>query len=239
MRPNFITRLKGIIFPNVCLYCNKIIHQNSSFCLDCWPKLQFITDPKCKICSYPLEFEGIQTICAKCIESKPQFDQNISIFRYNYVIKKVISKLKYQDQQYLSKKLAKLLSQNSKLDFKNFDIITCIPSHNKQLQKRKYNHSALLAKSLCKISANQNFNPNLLIKIKHTKAQAQLTRKQRLKNLNSAFKVNPKFLGNIKHKSILIIDDVTTTHATLNEISKTLRKLKPSKISTLTIAKTF
>jgi len=234
-----INKLKNLIFPNACLYCNKIINESSFFCLTCWPSLQFITNPKCNICSYPLEFEGITNICAKCQQSKPHYDQNISIFRYNFLIKKVISNLKYQDQQYLSKKLAKLLIKNSKLDFSQFGIISCIPSHKKQLQKRKYNPSALLAKNICKLTKNENFYPNLLIKVKNTKPQAKLTKNQRLLNLNSVFEVNQKFQTLGKKQSILIIDDVTTTQSTLNEISKTLKKLNPKKITTLTIAKAF
>lgn len=234
-----INKLKNLIFPNACLYCNRIINESSFFCLTCWPDLQFITNPKCNICSYPLEFEGITNICIKCQQSKPHYDQNISIFRYDKIIKRIISSLKYQDQQYLARKLAKLLIQNSKLDFAKFDIIICVPSHKKQLQKRKYNPSALLAKNICKITKNPNFQPNLLLKVKNTQPQAKLTKKQRLVNLNSAFKINPKFQQLVKNQSILIIDDVTTTQSTLNEISKTLKKLKPQNITTLTIAKAF
>lgn len=236
---NLINKIKNLIFPNSCLYCNKIINENASFCQKCWPKLQFISEIKCQICSYPLEFEGISTICAKCHQKKPYFDKNISIFRYNFLIKKVISNFKYRDQQFIAKKLAKILIKHSKLNFSEFDIISCVPTHTSQLKKRKYNPPALLMKHICKISKNNNYSVNLLIKTKNTKAQATLTRSKRLNNLKSAFKLNPKFQQNIKNKSILIIDDITTTSATLNEISKILKQQKVKKITTLTISKSF
>ncbi|MBL6664910.1 MAG: ComF family protein [Rickettsiales bacterium] len=234
-----ITTLKNVIFPNSCVNCNKIINPQSFFCLSCWSKLQFITNPKCQICSYPLEFENLHSICAKCSKTKPKFDQNISIFRYNYTIKAVIKKLKYQDKQYLAKKLANILIKNSNLDFQNFDIITCTPTHKKQLMKRKFNPPALLAKNICRLTKHNNFYPNLLIKVINTKPQTKLTRSQRQKNLSKAFTTNPTLNHLIKNKSILLVDDVTTTNATLNELSKTLRKQNPKKITTLTIAKTF
>lgn len=234
-----ITKIKDLIFPNSCINCNKIINPSSFFCLNCWMSLQFITNPKCQICSYPLEFENLHDICAKCTKTKPKFDQNISIFRYNHIIKKVIKKLKYQDQQHLAKKLAKILIKNSNLNFQNFDIITCTPTHKKQLFKRKFNPTALLAKNICHLTKQKNFHPNLLLKAKNTKPQTKLTKKQRQTNLTKAFQINPKLQNLIKGKSILIIDDVTTTQSTLNELSKTLKKQNPKKITTLTIAKTF
>lgn len=231
-------KLLNHIFPNSCLYCNKIINPQSFFCSSCWPKLKFITKPNCPICSYPFEFESISLICAKCLEKRPDFDKNISIFEYNYIIKKAISNLKYHDQLYLGKKLAKLLITYSKLDFKEFDIITNVPSHKKQLLKRKYNQSILLAKNICKITKSNNFYANLTIKTKNTKAQTSLNKKQRQENLKSAFEINPKYQNFIKNKNILIIDDVITTNTTANMLSKILKKHKAKKITILTIART-
>jgi predicted amidophosphoribosyltransferase len=80
--------------------------------------------------------------------------------------------------------------------------------------------------------------PELLIKFHNINPQAGLQRKQRLENVRNAFKLNKKFVNLIKNKNILLIDDVVTTGATINECTKVLKSSGASKIFCLTLAKT-
>lgn len=120
----------------------------------------------------------------------------------------------------------------------DFDIIISVPSHKKQLMKRKYNQATMLAKQYSKLIKNRNFYSDFLIKVKHTNPQTNLRKKERENNLNKAFELNKKYHSLIKNKRILLIDDVTTTGATLNNCAKILKKNGASKVFALTIAKT-
>ena len=231
-----------IFFPNHCISCSKIIAKEALFCSICWPKLQFITEPKCKICSYPFGNKNNQTtselLCSRCLSKKPSFDKVITIFRYNDIVKKIIGDLKYRDQTFIAKKLAKLLSNKIKLELDNADIITIVPPHKKRLSKRKFNQAALLAKAVI-YKKSPILYLDLLLRKKNSESQVKLTKKQREKNLQNIFIVKEKYRNLISGKKILIIDDVTTTGATIENCAKVLKKFGAKEVVITTIAKTI
>ena len=94
-----------------------------------------------------------------------------------------------------------------------------VPLHKNRIKKRKYNHMELVAEEFCKLSG-YSLNTELITRVKDTKPQYKLSRKERLENLSEAFEVDKsKDLG----KSILILDDICTTGATFEEMIKTLK----------------
>ncbi len=238
----FIKRILEIFFPNHCLYCKDIISSNALFCSTCWLKLQFITQPKCKICSYPFEtagsYESLNLICPHCLTKPPSYDKVLTIFHYNQIIGKIISDLKYRDQTFISKKLASFLFTKFKLELENIDIATVVPLHKNKIRKRKFNQSALIAKNLLKHFPQKKLLLNLIKRSKDTKAQAFLRQKERRKNLKNAFILNENYQNLIKNQTILLIDDVMTTGTTLESCAKILKKHGAKKIIILTIAKT-
>lgn len=179
----------------------------------------------------------MEITCPKCLQKKPYFDKLIAVFRYNYILRKAISNLKYQDQSFISKKLAKILYQRTHNEIDDFDFIIAVPSHKKQITKRKYNQATMIAKSYSKLR-NKQFYSDFLLKTKHTKPQTNLRKKDRENNLSKAFELNKKYQKLIKNKKILLIDDVTTTGTTLNKCAKILKQNGAKKIFALTIAKT-
>ena len=229
-----------IFFPNHCLSCEKIINEEQDFCSNCWTKLQLITDPKCPICSYPfdVEIKGMQPLCGKCLQKKPPYDKAITIFRYNPIIKKIISDFKYRDQTFLAKKLTRILLKIAKDEIGDADLVIAVPLHPIRLRKRKFNQAALLGKFLSKNIPQSKFYPDFLLKVKQTKSQAELGMKEREKNLKRVFLVNKKYRDLVTNKNVLLVDDVITTGATLESCAKELRRRGAKKITVLTIAKT-
>lgn len=243
MMRKLLKKLESIIFPNTCLSCHQIISEDGFFCQKHWSELKFISQPKCKICSQPFEYVVFdqELICPNCLKKKPAFDSLFTVFYYNDAIKKIIFDLKYHDQVFLAKNLAKLLFNQNKKIASDVDFITFVPIHKKRLSSRKYNQSALLAKFFWQLCQKENpkirFIPDLLIKVKNTKSQTNLTKIQRQKNLNGAFIFNEKY-NLLEGKNILIIDDVVTTGTTLEKCCNILKnKGKTQKIFALTLAK--
>lgn len=226
-----------VFFPSHCIFCEKIISKEALFCSDCWQKLQFITEPKCKICSYPFEVEipHMKPLCSKCLVKKPAYDKAITIFRYNHVIRKAISDFKYRDQTFLAKKFAKILSDKFRNEIVDADLICAVPLHPKRLQKRKFNQAVLVGRNL----SSQKFIPDLLWRVANTAPQITLRKKQREKNLKRAFMVNKKYRNLVKNKKIILLDDVMTTGATLENCAKALKKFKAKEVIVATIAKTI
>jgi ComF family protein len=233
-----LKKLLAIIFPNHCLYCEKIISLDGIFCATCWPKLEFISEPKCSICAYPFEFQGLNLLCGKCLNKRPSFDKVEVVFRYNKILRKVISSLKYRDQTFIAQKFARLLFSKSANEISDCDFVIIVPMHKKRLQKRKFNQAFLLAKSLLKIAQKKDFYPDFLVRTKNTKPQVELKKIERENNLKNVFEINKKYANYAKNKNILLIDDVMTTGATLENCAKTLKKAGASKVTALVIAKT-
>ncbi|MBU6338876.1 MAG: ComF family protein [Rickettsiales bacterium] len=234
---NFLKKITEIVFPNQCLYCNCLIGQEGLFCNSCWQKLQFITDPKCNICSHAFEFQvGDCLTCAKCLARKPAYDKVITVFRYNQIIKKIIGDFKYRDNISLAKKLTKIIFNKFSEELDEIDFIIAVPLHKKRLRKRKFNQAIILAKELAKLTDKRLYY-DLLQRIKNTTPQASLSRKEREKNLNGAFILKDKYHELVKGKNILLVDDVMTTGSTLENCAKILKKYKAKKVIVLTIAK--
>lgn len=234
----FFKKIFEAVFPCQCLCCSKVISEEALFCSTCWQKLQFITEPKCNICSHPFEQSSANSLllCPICLIKKPPYKKAISLLHYNSAAKKIIGDLKYRDTTYLAKKLAKFLYNKTKSELENIDLVVAVPLHAKKLRQRKFNQSTLLAKELAKL-LNKEFSHDFLIKDQNTKPQASLTKKERQQNLKNAFKLNLKYQETVKNKNILLIDDVITTGSTLEACSKVLKKHGANDIVVLTVAK--
>lgn len=259
--PQFFKKLLEIVFPNHCLACNKMIGAEGLFCNDDWQKLQFITEPKCKICSQPFisEIDGHENsgslICAKCLTAKPSYDKSITIFRYNDLLKKIIGDMKYRDATPLSKKFGKMLWQKIAPEIQNYDLIIAVPLHKQRLRERKFNQSIFLVKAILQNARNNQkspnadtnytknhlpkFYPDILLRTKYTTAQVKLGRKMREENLRGAFAINDKYRDIIKDGSILLIDDVITTGATLDNCALELKKAGANNVTIATVARTI
>ena len=115
----------------------------------------------------------------------------------------------------------------------SIDIITYIPMGKKDMNRRGYNQTKLIAKELTGITGVKNVS--LLKKVRETKEQKTLGAADRRKNLNNAFEF--KFREDIKGKTVLIIDDVCTTGSTLSEAARILKKAGAGKVIAAAFAK--
>ena len=140
---------------------------------------------------------------------------------YEKNLQKLIRGLKYHKQKELAFYLAKFMYEYfSKLGInKSFQVVP-VPLHKNRIKKRKYNHMELVAEEFCALSG---FTPNfkLIRRIKDTKPQYKLSRKERMANLAGAFEVDKI---NDLHKPVLLIDDICTTGATFEEMIFALKK---------------
>lgn len=232
--------IKDILFPNQC-FCGELIPEESSLCHSCWEKMEFVSSNTCPKCGFPHEHNfGEDTLCPSCIQNEPEFDRAKFLFKYNDFSGKFITLFKYADKTYLSEIFTKLLVNKIREDteFDRFDIVTSVPISKRRLLKRKFNQSAILANKISKELAIPV--DNLLIsRVKNVPPQTGLRRKDRLKNVKGVFKVAGKCKNKLEDARVIIIDDVFTTGATINECSKTLRAGGAKEIFVLTLARTF
>jgi ComF family protein len=121
------------------------------------------------------------------------------------------------------------------LQIPNCDLITPVPLHWWRAYRRGYNQSELLANRLSfKIDVPSKV---LLRRIKPTRPQVELSRDQRAENVKNAFQVDEAMITSINDKTILLIDDVCTTGATLRECARALKKGGAAAVYALTLAR--
>ncbi len=213
-----------------CLSCGKEIFKEELFCEDCYKSLPFNDKHICEHCGR--QTKNPENYCLTCKNKLTEIDIGRSCFVYDKPISELIQDLKYNNKRYLKDVFSKYLSITYFKYRLSADLIVCVPMDKKSIKKRGYNHTKLLAESLSKI-INVKFC-DLIIKKKETLKQVGLNREQRLKNLKSAFRIKDK--NCVKNKTVLIVDDVTTTGATGEAIASTLKKAGATKVILLTIA---
>lgn len=230
------SKLLDALFPPQCMRCDVLIHQHGALCNDCWQELHFITAPMCGHCGHPFEYDmGEGALCGACIQDLPAYDSAYSALVFDDVSKRLLHRLKYEDQGHLAPILADWLASHMQRA-QSMDAIIPVPLSRKRLFSRRYNQSALVAKPLA-LRLGIAYRPEWLLRIKHTKPQTGLTRSQRQENVASAFAVpvakQPELIG----KSVVLLDDVLTTGATIEACTKALRKGGAQHIHVLTLAR--
>ncbi|MBL7045314.1 MAG: ComF family protein [Parcubacteria group bacterium] len=191
-----------------------------------------------------IEKETPQTLAGKLLQGRETENRSIyALFDYrDEVIRHMIWALKYRRNREVAKTFAVLLSDFLVEEFSdlsvysdfNKPILIPVPLFKKRFRERGFNQSELLAKELVKINDFCTLNTKILKKIKNTPHQTNLHRHKRLKNVIDSFGVtNPEI---IKNRNIVVLDDVTTTGATLNEAKKILLKSGAKKVICVAVA---
>ena len=215
-----------------CLVCGREVFEGQSFCDDCKTRLPYNDGPICEHCGRKIV--AFENYCSTCKNVLVDLDMCRSAFSYDYPISKLIKDAKYNNSIYLIDYFAKELSFVYFQNYFNADCLVFIPMTEDAQKKRGYNQSKILAQKLSeKIDV-----PVLecLKKVKKTERQATLGRAERLKNLSDAFRVVDKKA--VKDKSILLVDDVTTTGATAQAVASRLKKAGAKIVNLITVAST-
>ena len=185
-----------------------------------------------------IEKETPETLASKLLQGRETENKSIyALFDYrDEVIRHMVWALKYRRNRRVAQTFAVLLYDFLIEEFSDLSvysdfykpILVPIPLYKKRFRERGFNQSELLAKELVKIDNFCVLDTNILQKIKNTPHQTNLHRHKRLKNVIDSFGVkNP---DTIKNRNLVVLDDVTTTGATLNEAKKILLKAGAKKV---------
>ena len=221
------------VLPPVCGLCRRVVSEESSLCPTCWNKLHFIAPPFCGCCGTPLMSKAAHgSLCASCLTTPPLYSVARAAVDYDAPCRLLVGRFKYSDQMHLAKTFSHWLQRIGLDAIEGADLVVPVPLYRWRLFRRKYNQAALLALEVAK----QNHLPmsyTALSRIRSTSPQVGKKRAERLKNVRGAFVATPEVEG----KTILLVDDVYTTGATLEACTQALLERGAREVRVLAIAR--
>lgn len=224
-RTNFISKtIKNIskfycdlFFPEdiKCIFCGTDIpnFDEKPYCEDCEKELTFNNKNKCLICADPIGNEAI--VCDNCQKNKRYFKRAICPLIYDGKVRSAILSYKDSNQRYKAKAFAYLIAKEIERENLKIDLLSYVHLTAKKKKKRTFDQSEHLAFEIGKILKL----PVLCLfkKERETKAQKKSSYKERQENMKGMYSLLPVKLK--KSQSVLIVDDIITTCATINYCS--------------------
>lgn len=214
-----------LLFPRRCPICDSVLFESFLFdtegiCTQCKKGLTYIKEPVCKKCGKPIGDER-QEYCYDCKKYPRAYTQGKALWVYKDEVKISIYRFKYQNRQeyasYYGEELVRVFGRW--IEGCKIQGIVPIPLHAAKKRQRGYNQAELLAREIGSQMGIPVY-PNLLARVRNTKAQKNLNDAERKNNLKKAFKIH----GNkIQLDHILLVDDIYTTGSTINEAAIELR----------------
>ena len=220
-----------LLFPPWCIGCGK---ESEYICPACRKTLKAITPPVCRRCGRPVlpEETGLD-YCQGCLNWQNTLDGLRAPFLFQGLARNAVHELKYNNLRAISYEMARMILDYYKINPVPGDVLVPAPLHHKKKLERGYNQSGLLARELGRLSGLLVVE-NSLVRLKYAPAQARsLTIKDRLENVSGAFTCRD---DRLKNKKVILIDDVSTSGATLNACAAALKDNGASMVWGLTFA---
>lgn len=227
----------NLILPPRCAFSGEVVAYPGEISSEAWSSLRFIAAPFCGCCGRPFSFEVKgEALCAGCVQDPPEFNKSRAPLIYDDYSRSLILKFKHADQMHLVTTFLPWMIRSGEDLIRHADIIIPVPLHRWRLFKRRYNQAAVIAKALSK-AIKVPWSPFALERKKATVSQGFMTSEQRARNVKNAFRIHPKYIGLIKGRNVLLIDDVYTTGATVRECTRALLAEGAARVDVLVLAK--
>lgn len=219
------------LFPKYCVGCGK---DDTSFCDKCFNKIIFIKKQQCGRC---LKISDKGKTCSKCKKYWALDHLIVAAYYQDGPVKELIHTLKYNGRKDLISNAVRLLDNIKPLlpEANSNLIIVPVPLHRHRKWWRGFNQSEEIAKYFFN-NTNFSIDNKVIKRTIHTRVQASLHRKDRINNLINAFKCKTCLPPNT---SVILVDDIATTGATLNACALALKKAGAKRVFGVVIARSF
>jgi ComF family protein len=200
------------------------------WCPECQRQVQRVPEPVCQVCGLPVSRPGL---CISCNGTHPSYQTMRSWLVFEGPIRNALLSLKYRRNVALGQALAPSFAEFVNSLGWPVDVMVAVPSGRQRLAERGYNQVALVAKPLASI-LGKRYLPKILTRARETRSQVGLSPAERKENVAGAFRADA---GLASGKNILIVDDVTTTGATMASCADSLLQAGAKNIFALTLAR--
>lgn len=234
-------RLQSVIraiYPAQCVACGAHTEAEFGLCGPCWRETQFIGGLVCDTCgtSLPGEDRGETVQCDDCMTIARPWNRGRAALVYAGIGRRLVLGLKHGDRTDLARPLAAWMARVARPLLHENTVLVPVPLHWMRLTRRRYNQAALLVHELGRV-LDRSVCTDALLRPKKTKPLEGHSRDARFAALSDAIVSNPKRLTMIRGKSVLLVDDVMTSGATLAASTEALRAAGVDDVSIVTLAR--
>jgi ComF family protein len=227
------------LLPPQCHCCEKFLEEGQrGICPDCLSEIHWIEPPLCSVCGTPFVSKEVgDHPCGSCLTKRKYFTMARALGYYEGPLREAIHRWKYQGKTHLNSFFGEWMAEglHRYWDSAFFDLLIPVPLHPQRLKERGFNQALLLVKELSRRTGIP-YRKQILKKSRPTLPQVDLSGKEREKEVRGSFQVME--VEAVEGKSILLVDDVYTTGATVNECSRVLLTGGAERVDVFTLAHT-
>lgn len=225
------------LLPPRCAACGEPVDRPRTLCLACWSALTFITRPLCTVCGNPFETAPPgEPVCGDCHAAPPPWQRGRSALRYDDASRRLVLGFKHGDRLHLAPLLCGWMRAAGAELLCAAEVVVPVPLHRWRLIARRYNQAAVLAHALGREGA-VTVSDRALVRVRRTPSQGDMTRDQRARNVQGAFRVDETRRAEIAGRQVLLVDDVLTSGATANACTRALLRAGAGAVDLLTLAR--
>ncbi len=220
-------RVLNRLLPQDCQLCGQP-GAGDLLCAPCLADLPRLHDEHCPVCALPTPGSAV---CGQCLRHPPHFDATHVSFAYAFPVDQLVQAFKYGHQLALAGIFARLMRSGLAIEA---DVMIAMPLSKQRLRERGFNQAVEIARPLARASGIP-LDLQATARIVDTAAQASLPWKQRRANIRHAFECRMDLSG----KSVVVIDDVMTSGATLDEFARVLKLHGAARVTNWILARTL
>jgi ComF family protein len=231
------TALK-VIYPPRCLTCSTLVDSDFGLCGSCWRDTKFVSGSICDACGVSLmggDDDGVH-YCDDCQRAERPWHRGRAALLYKDSGRRIVLGLKHADRQDIVGPASKWMAAAAVDIIRPKMLVVPVPLHWSRLLKRRYNQAALLAQGVAR-ELELSWCPDALQRLKRTLPLDGMGRDQRMSHLSGVLRCHPKRRHRVAGRSILLIDDVMTSGATLSEATRACLDAGAANVNILTLAR--
>ncbi|MFO1081931.1 MAG: ComF family protein [Reyranellaceae bacterium] len=229
------------VLPPLCLGCQEIVEEPGALCAACWQRFTFVAPPACERCGYPFATEAPPAaLCGACLARPPRYRRARAALVYDDHSRRLILPFKHGDRTDIARASGRWMARAGTELLPEADLIAPVPLHWRRLLMRRYNQAQLLARMLARAAApdlRARLAPDLLRRRRWTGSQGGLRGDERRRNVRQAFEVPARWRGAVAGRTVLLVDDVLTTGATVEACAAALQRAGAAAVDVLTLAR--